>query len=87
VVVPVPAFTNVPVPEIVLPNVKASERLTAKVPLFTTSPTIDPLVPPLPSCSVPLAIVVPPVYELAPVKVMTPPPWTFTAPLPAMAPA
>ncbi len=32
----------------------------ARMPLFRTSPTIDPLVPPLPSCSVPALMVVPP---------------------------
>ena len=34
----------------------ASERLTAKVPLLTTLPVIEPLVPPLPSCSLPARI-------------------------------
>ena len=60
-VVPGPSCTNAPVPEIVLPNVNVSERLMAKVPLVTTSPAIDPLAPPLPSCNVPALIVVPPV--------------------------
>jgi hypothetical protein len=32
----------------------------AKVPLFVTLPTIDPLAPPLPSCRLPPVIVVPP---------------------------
>jgi hypothetical protein len=59
-VVPGPACTNAPVPEMALAKVKVSERLIAKVPLSTTSPTIDPLVPPLPSCKVALSIVVPP---------------------------
>jgi hypothetical protein len=59
-VVPVPACTNAPVPEMVLPKVNVSERLIAKVPLFVTSPTIDPLAPPLPSCRVAPLIVVPP---------------------------
>jgi hypothetical protein len=61
VVVPGPAWTNAPVPEMAPPKVKVSERLIAKVPLSTTSPTIDPLATPLPSCSVAPLIVVPPV--------------------------
>ena len=60
-VVPGPACTKPPVPEMALPNVNVSERLMAKVPLVTTSPAIDPLAPPLPSCSVPALMVVPPV--------------------------
>ena len=59
-VAPVPFCWNAPVPEITLPKVKVSERLTAKVPLLTTVPRIDPLVPPFPSCKVPALIVVGP---------------------------
>ena len=43
------------------PKAKVSERLMANVPLSTTSPVIEPLAPPLPSCRVPPVMVVPPV--------------------------
>ena len=39
---------------------EVSERLIASVPLSRTLPMIEPLVPPLPSCSVPALMVVPP---------------------------
>jgi hypothetical protein len=42
------------------PKVTVSERLMAKMPLSATSPMIEPAVPPLPSCSVPPLMVVPP---------------------------
>jgi hypothetical protein len=60
-VTPVPFCCNAPVPEITLPNTNMSDRLIANVPLLSTSPTIEPTVPPSPSCRVPAAIVVPPV--------------------------
>jgi hypothetical protein len=56
-----PFCWNAPVPEITPPNMNVLERLTANVPSFVTLPTIDPLVPPSPSCRVPPVIVVPPV--------------------------
>ena len=59
-VVPVPFCCNAPVPEMTPRRVKTSERLTASVPLLSTSPTMPPLVPPLPSCKVPALMVVPP---------------------------
>ena len=43
------------------PKVSASEWLKASTPLSTTSPRIEPVVPPPPSCNVPAEIVVPPV--------------------------
>jgi hypothetical protein len=60
-VVPGPFCWNAPAPEIRLAKVNVSERLTAKMPLLTTSPASEPLVPPLPSCKVPALIVVGPV--------------------------
>ena len=44
-----------------------------------------PLVPPLPSCSVPALIVVVPVYVLVPVKIVVPLPAFVTAPVPLIA--
>ena len=60
-VAPVPFCSNAPMPEITPPKVKTSEQLMAKTLSLTTSPTIDPLVPPSPICKVPAEIVVPPV--------------------------
>jgi hypothetical protein len=45
----------------VAPKLNVSARLIAKVPLLTTLPAIEPVVPPFPSCSVPALMVVPPV--------------------------
>jgi hypothetical protein len=59
--VPDPACTKPPVPEIAPLNPTASDRLNAKVALFTTSPVIEPVVPPVPTWSVPEERVVPPV--------------------------
>jgi hypothetical protein len=61
VVVPGPIRLTDPEPEIFPANVAASERLNASPALLVTSPTIEPVAPPLPSCSVPAEIVVPPV--------------------------
>jgi len=74
IVVPVPFCWNAPVPEMSPRKVKTSERLTAKMPLLATLPTIEPLVPPSPSCKVPAEIVVPPVYELSPLRIIVPVP-------------
>ena len=60
-VVPLPFCWKAPVPDMAPSKVNTSERLIANVPLSTTSPAIDPLAPPLPSCRVPALIVVPPV--------------------------
>ncbi|GJD43422.1 hypothetical protein AFCDBAGC_1274 [Methylobacterium cerastii] len=59
--VPAPDLVTLPVPETVPAKVIASERVNASVPLSTTLPTIEPVVPPAPICSVPAEIVVPPV--------------------------
>ena len=58
---PPPLFWTAPVPEMFPPNVTLLVRLKTNAPLFVTSPAIDPVVPPLPICNVPAAIVVPPV--------------------------
>ena len=50
-----------PAPEIAPAKAEASDLLKARVALSTTLPTIDPLVPPLPICSVPAEIVVAPI--------------------------
>ena len=60
-VVPVPIWLITPPPEIWPAKVWTSERLKVSAPLSTTLPRIAPEVPPLPSCSVPAEIVVPPV--------------------------
>src|SRR6266508_3618091 len=85
-VVPAPFCWNAPLPEVTPPNVNVSERLTAKVPLFVTLPTIDPLAPPLPSCRLPAVIVVPPEYVLAPESVSAPLPILVRPPLPEIVP-
>ncbi len=64
--VPVPICASPPVPVTLPAKTAVSARLNATVPSFWTSPTIDPDVPPLPICSVPAAISVPPPYVLVP---------------------
>jgi hypothetical protein len=59
-VVPAPACVTLPLPEMAPPNVALSERLKTSAPLLATSPMIEPPAPPLPSCSVPAVMVVPP---------------------------
>ena len=49
-------------------------------------PTILPAVPPLPSCSVPAEIVVPPVKVLSAVSTVVPVPARVSAPAPEMTP-
>jgi hypothetical protein len=60
-VVPLPTWITAPDPEMMPPKATASDRLKASVPLSLTSPTIEPELPPLPSCRVPAEMVVPPV--------------------------
>jgi hypothetical protein len=59
--VPLPIWLTDPAPEMTPSKVSASERLKASAALLVTLPMMEPLVPPLPSCSVPALIVVPPV--------------------------
>ena len=59
-----PSLINVPVPGALFEKVKASERFSASVPLLVMFPVMLPVVPPLPSCSVPLWICVAPVKEV-----------------------
>ena len=57
-----PAWVNVPVPEIALATVKAFDRLTLRAALLMTAPEPSvPVVPPVPTCSVPPLMVVVPV--------------------------
>jgi hypothetical protein len=49
---PEPICRTEPPPEIEPAKVESSERLKASVPLLATSPTIEPELPPLPSCRV-----------------------------------
>ncbi len=55
-----PIWRTSPVPLIAAAKVTASLREKARVPLSTMSPVTVPVVPPLPSWSVPALIVVPP---------------------------
>src|ERR1035437_3952586 len=81
-----PAICTTPVPLIFPANVYALLRLIIKVPLLTIFPTITPMVPALPICSVaPDAIVVPPVKLFVPVKTNVPE-LTFNAPDPLITP-
>ena len=67
------SFVKPPVPVILLAKVRSSLRLMAKVPaLVTSAAAIEPVVPPLPNCSVPAEIVVPPPKVLAPVRMSVP---------------
>ena len=63
-----------PAPEMTPPIEKLAERSISKMLLSVTLPRIEPDVPPLPSCNAPALMVVPPVYELIPVKVNVPAP-------------
>ena len=56
-----PLLVSAPLPLITPSNVTVSLRLKLSVALSTTSPSIEPVVPPLPICSVPALTVVPPV--------------------------
>ena len=61
VVVPAPNWVNVPVPVMFCPSVNASLRLMRRAALFVMVPLPSvPVVPPLPTCSVPALIVVVP---------------------------
>ena len=57
---PVPIWLTTPAPAMAPLKVTVSDRLNASVPLFVTPPEMSPEVPPLPSCSVPPVMVVPP---------------------------
>src|SRR3954465_11194727 len=84
-----PDLTREPVPESTLENFGSWEHLNASEPPFprVMLPGTQPLVPPLPSCSVPVLIVVPPVCVLLPVSVSVPAPTTPTEPPPLITPA
>ena len=55
-----PAWTSDPLPLIMPAKASVSARSNTSVPSLATSPAMLPVVPPLPSRSVPAAIVVPP---------------------------
>ena len=57
---PLPSWTSTPLPETVPLKATLSDRLNASVAVFATSPMIEPDVPPLPICSVPWRMAVPP---------------------------
>src|SRR5207248_2692769 len=84
--VPVPAWATAPVWKMSPAKVTTSDRLKASVPLSTTLPVIDPVVPPAPSCKVPAEITVPPVYVLFPARVVVPVPAWVTLPAPELTP-
>jgi len=88
VVVPVPAWVSVPVPLIALATVRALLRLIVNAGVIDDAPAPSaPVVPPLPTCSVPALIVVTPVYVLAPVKIVVPVPACVSVPVPLITPA
>jgi len=55
-----PRLLSMPQPDTLPAKLSASLRLKASVPSLTTSPAMEPVVPPLPSWSVPAEMVVPP---------------------------
>ena len=57
---PVPICCSEPVPETTPAKVMLSEWSKARIALSVTLPAIEPVVLPLPICSVPAEIVVPP---------------------------
>ena len=57
---PPPDWVTEPEPSIACEKVRLLERLKARTPLLVTDPGTAPVVPPLPSCSVPWLIVVVP---------------------------
>jgi hypothetical protein len=59
-VVPVPSWSTRPVPLIAPASASVFERFSTSAALLVMSPTTAPVVPPLPSCRVPAAMVVPP---------------------------
>ncbi|KPC53663.1 hypothetical protein WG78_07465 [Amantichitinum ursilacus] len=87
VVMPLPFWLSVPVPVSAPDNTTASLRLIVSVPALTISPATAPVVPPAPSCSVPLLMVVTPVAVLLPVSVSTALPDLVNAPVPAITPS
>jgi hypothetical protein len=58
---PLPAWVRVPPPETIPAKVMLSVRLKTRAPSLATSPVIEPAAAPLPICSVPALIAVPPV--------------------------
>ena len=58
--VPAPCLSTEPVPLMLPSKVMLSERLKIRAALSVTLPVIEPVVPPLPICRVPAAMVVPP---------------------------
>ena len=72
---PDPAWVSVPEPEITFATVIEFDRLKMRAPLLSTLPVPSaPAVPPLPIWSVPVLMVVVPVYVLAPVRIVVPVP-------------
>ncbi|KGD58799.1 hypothetical protein DP49_5682 [Burkholderia pseudomallei] len=63
-----------------------SERSNASKPLLATSPERLPVVPPLPTCSVPAPMMVPPPYVLALFSTSVPASVFVNAPAPPIAP-
>ena len=75
VVVPVPFCTMLPAPVMVFGTLMASLRQKARVALFWMDPLPTvPVVPPFPTCMLPLYIVTKPAKVLLPAKMSAPPP-------------
>jgi hypothetical protein len=77
----------VPVPEMTPAKASAFERFKTSAPLSTMLSKTEPVVPPVPNCSVPEKIVVTPVQVLLPATTRVPVPIWFRLPLPEMIPA
>ena len=84
--VPEPDFCNAPVPDTTPPYDSASLRLNIRVLLFTTSPVMDPVVPPTPTDKNPSLMVVPPLYVFDAVSSNPPMPYFVSRYAPEMTP-
>ena len=79
-----PACTNAPVPEISPAKDKVEERLKTRVPLLSTFERTEPVLLPVPSCTIPAATLRVPVKVLLPARMSVPLPNLERPPLPEM---
>ncbi len=86
VVVPVPSCVTLPVPLIGAAKPAAFDRSMTSAALSTMGPFTMPVVPPLPSCSVPALMVVVPVIAWSRVSVSLPAPVFSMPPVPESRP-
>ncbi|MOA40380.1 hypothetical protein D3C78_1622480 [compost metagenome] len=85
--VPLPFCCTAPLPDTTPAKVKTSLRLNTRLLLLVILPATEPVAPPLPICSVPALMLVPPVWVLAPASTVIPLPFCSTAPAPDIPPA